>query len=229
MEGVPFFDIIFFAMVAAFLILRLRSVLGRRTGNERRRPPGLGRHAPETGRADASRSDVSQDNVVALPDRSKPLPVRASSPAAAGLAEIQSADPNFDGEQFIQGAKMAFEMIVTAFANGDRDTLRPLTSGEVFANLERAMRQREKAGHSFDSTLVGIKGVEIVEAELDGREARITVKFVSEQVNVTRDAEGAIVSGSASTIDEVTDIWTFARDIRSRDPNWLLVATRTPD
>ena len=217
--GLAFVDILIFAMVAAFLILRLRSVLGRRTGHERQRPPGL---RPKT-------AEAAADNVVALPDRSKPSPLRPDSPAAAGVAQIKVADPSFDEARFIQGARMAFEMIVTAFANGDRDTLRPLTSGEVYANLERAVREREASGHSFDSTLVGIKVAEIIDAELDGREARVTVKFVSEQVNVTRDADGQAISGSASAIDEVTDIWTFARDIRSGDPNWLLVATRSPN
>ena len=234
--GIPFIDIIFFAMVAAFLILRLRSVLGRRTGNERQRPTEFGRR-PEVARGDAVRNDPSRgeasrgdkpsDNVVTLPDRGKA--VRTEGPAAAGLARIQAADPSFDEGRFLQGARAAFEMIVTAFANGDRDTLRPLTSGEVFANLERAMRERETAGHTFDSTLVGIKDVDLVAADLDGREARVTVRFVSEQVNVTRDSEGQTIAGSASAVDEVTDLWTFARDTRSRDPNWLLVATRTPD
>ena len=225
--GIPFIDILFFAMVAAFLVLRLRSVLGRRTGNERQRPTNIGRRPERV--PPEPRAEAGSDNVVALPERNKPVSARVDSPLAAGIAQVAAADPGFDEEKFVQGARMAFEMIVTAFANGDRDTLRPLTSGEVFANLERAMRERETAGHTFDSTLVGIKGAEIVGAELDGREARITVKVVSEQVNVTRDAEGRTVAGSASTIDEVTDLWTFARDTRSRDPNWLLVATRSPD
>ena len=226
--GIPFIDILFFAMVAAFLVLRLRSVLGRRTGHERQRPTNIGRPPVEAGRNDAAR-EVSPDNVVVLPDRSKPVTIRPDSPLATSLSQIAAADASFEEERFLQGAKMAFEMIVTAFANGDRDTLRPLTSGEVFANLERAMRERETAGHTFDSTLVGIKHAEIVAAELDSREARVTVQVVSEQVNVTRDADGRTVAGSASAVDEVTDIWTFARDTRSRDPNWLLVATRSPD
>ena len=227
--GIPFIDILFFAMVAAFLVLRLRSVLGRRTGHERQRPTNIGRAPAEAARKEPGRGEASPDNVVALPDRSKPITIRPDSPLAASLSQITAADPSFDEERFVQGAKMAFEMIVTAFANGDRDTLRPLTSGEVFANLERAMRERETAGHTFDSTLVGIKHAEIVAAELDAREARVTVKVVSEQVNVTRDSDGRTVAGSASAVDEVTDIWTFARDTRSREPTWLLVATRSPD
>ena len=217
--GFPFVDIIFFAMVAAFLVLRLRSVLGRRTGNERPRNAGYGKPAADS---------RANDNVVALPDRSKST-VAADSPAAAGLAQIKIAAPAFSEAEFLKGARAAFEMIVTAFANGDRDTLRPLTSGEVYANLESVIREREASGHALDSTLVGVKSVDIVGAGIDEREAQITLKFVSEQVNVTRDGEGGVVSGRTDLVDEVTDIWTFARDIRAQDPNWYLIATRTPE
>ena len=217
--GFPFVDIIFFAMVAAFLVLRLRSVLGRRTGHERPQTPEY---------SGPSREAHGNDNVVALPDRSKST-VPAGSPAAAGLAQIKIAAPAFSEAEFLNGARAAFEMIVTAFANGDRDTLRPLTSGEVYANLESVIRDREQAGHALDSTLVGVKSVEIVGAGIDDREAQITLKFVSEQVNVTRDGEGEVVSGRTDVVDEVTDIWTFARDVRAQDPNWYLVATRTPE
>ena len=217
--GFPFVDIIFFAMVAAFLVLRLRSVLGRRTGNERPRDAGFGKPSGDA---------RANDNVVALPDRSKST-VPPDSPAAAGLAQIKIAAPAFSEAEFLKGARAAFEMIVTAFANGDRDTLRPLTSGEVYANLESVIREREASGHALDSTLVGIKSAEIVSAGIDEREAQITIKLVSEQVNVTHDGEGEVVSGRTDVVDEVTDIWTFARDIRAQDPNWYLIATRTPE
>lgn len=217
--GFPFVDIIFFAMVAAFLVLRLRSVLGRRTGHERPRGSEYG---------NASGEPRANDNVVALPDRGKST-VAPDSPAAAGLAQIKIAVPAFSESEFLKGARAAFEMIVTAFSNGDRDTLRPLTSGEVYANLESVIREREGSGHALDSTLVGIKTAEIVAAGIDDREAQITVKFVSEQVNVTRDGEGEVVSGRSDVVDEVTDIWTFARDTRAQDPNWYLIATRTPE
>jgi len=219
--GFPFIDIIFFAMVAAFLVLRLRSVLGRRTGHERPpRTPEYGGPSPDANR--------HNDNVVALPDRT-PSTVHPDSPAAAGLAAIKAATPGFSEAEFLKGARAAFEMIVTAFANGDRDTLRPLTSGEVYANLEGVIREREEAGHALDSTLVGIKSVDIVGAGVEGREAQITLRFVSEQVNVTRDEEGDTVAGRTDVVDEVTDIWTFARDVRAQDPNWYLIATRAPE
>lgn len=220
MDGSSYIDIIFFAMVAAFLVLRLRSVLGRRTGNER--PPSSDRYTPPQKRD-------TPDNVVSLPDRSKPpaLPP-ADSPIAQGVADIRAADPSFDADGFARGARGAFEMVLNAFASADRDTLRPLTSGEVFAAMDRAIRDREAQGHTLDATLVGIKSAEIIDARVEDREAQVTMKFVSEQVNVTRDREGQSLDGSSSAVETLTDVWTFARDTRSSDPNWRITATRTP-
>jgi len=214
-----FFDILLFAMIAAFLVLRLRSVLGRRTGNERRPPDPF----EPTARPDAA----STDNVVALPERGKAA-ATVDTPLAAALTQIKLADRNFDEAGFLSGARAAFEMIVNAFANGDRDTLRPLTSPEVFASFDRAIREREAAGESFDSTLVGIKSIEFVDARLEGREAQVVIRVVSEQINVTRSAAGDVVSGRTDAVEQVTDVWTFARDTRASDPNWFLVATQSP-
>jgi predicted lipid-binding transport protein (Tim44 family) len=220
--GFAFFDIVFFAMVAAFLILRLRSVLGRRSGNENperwtTRPP------PASGRGDA-------DDVTRLPDRTgqaadTPAPGAAGSPLEAGLTQIQVADPSFDPRGFIDGARSAFEMIVVSYAQGDTATLKPLLSDEVYDNFAAAIRSRQQAKHTLESTLVGIRSAEIVEARMDGRTAFVTVKFLTEQINVTRDASGKVVEGDPQAIATVTDIWTFSRNTRTRDPNWLLVAT----
>ena len=226
MEGsFPFLEIVLFAMVAAFLILRLRSVLGRRTGNERRRiDPISARTAAEEAR----------EKVVALPERARPLPREEAGPAASsieaapGIAEIRSVDPSFDPDQFVAGARMAFEMIVEAFAKGDSTSLRPLLADDVFAQFDGAIRAREEARQTLTTTLVGIRSAEITEAALDGRTAVVTVKFASEQINVTRDSEGRVVDGDPNAVATVTDIWTFARNTRSRDPNWALVATRSP-
>lgn len=224
-DGFPFFDILFFAMVAAFLVLRLRGVLGRRTGNERPRPDVFSR--PPEERAPEEREAKPGDNVVALSDRAT-VAAAVPPPPAAILAQLKVADPTFDEAGFLGGARAAFEMVVTAFANSDRDTLRPLCNDDVYGNLEGAIRDRERQGHVLDSTLVGMRSVEILEASLERLVAHVTVKFVSEQVNVTRDAQGRIVSGQTNEVVQTTDIWTFARDTRARDPNWLLVATRSP-
>lgn len=224
--GFAFFDIIFFAMVAAFLILRLRSVLGRRTGNEN--PDRWTSRTPkQTERPDGA------DNVTRLPDRTRPadgdaaVDAASGSPFDAGLTQIRVADPSFDPSSFLDGARGAFEMIVSAYAQGDTATLRPLLSDEVYDNFTQAIRARAQAKHTHETTLVGIKSAEIVEARMDGRTAVVVVRFVSEQINVTRDAGGSVVDGDPQAIATVTDVWTFSRNTRARDPNWLLVATST--
>lgn len=218
-------DILIFAMIAAFLVFRLRSVLGKRTGNER--PP----HDPySSDKAPGAANDAGEgDKVVSLPDRSKRDDIPADAPAAEGLRAIREADPGFSVEEFQGGARAAFEMIVASYAAGDRETLRPLLSDEVFKNFEDAIKAREAEGHVMEATLVGIREAEISEAYTEGRVAFVTIRFVSEQIEVVRDGEGNVVSGDPSRVTTVTDIWTFARNTRSRNPNWTLVATETPN
>ena len=225
-DGIQFLDIILFAAVAAFLVLRLRGVLGRRNGNEQtpKYDPFRKRNAEETG----------EEKVIALPDRKASAETQDAGKAAEGaeagtlehgLTQIQLADRNFEPEGFIGGAKVAFEMIVTAFAGGDTKTLRPLLSNDVFEDFSGAIKSRLDNQETLESTLVGISEAEIIEAELQGKTAFVTVKFVSEQINVTRNAAGDVVDGNPGGVSTVTDIWTFARNTRSRDPNWTLVAT----
>jgi len=226
-SGFAFFDIVFFAMVAAFLILRLRSVLGRRTGHEN--PERWTARKPAPTRGDAA------DNVARLPERQRAagdaapvLDLPANSPLEAGLTQISVADPSFDPRSFVEGARGAFEMIVGAYALGDTATLRPLLADDVYENFASAIRTRQQAKQTHETTLVGIKSADITEARMDGRTALVTVKFVSEQINVTRDADGTVVEGDPQQIANVTDVWTFSRNTRSRDPNWLLAATFSP-
>ncbi|BBK45281.1 hypothetical protein STVA_53010 [Allostella vacuolata] len=226
-SGFQLFDIILFAMIAAFLVLRLRSVLGRRTGNER----------PPTDIFGSKRKAEADDGkVVALPQRGDaPIDADIGAPRetvpnspAAGVAEIQAADPSFDPDGFVEGARGAFEMIVGAFAQGDTQSLRPLLNDAVFTRFADAIRDREAQKQSLETTIVGIKAVDLHEAHLEGRTAFVTVRFVSDQINVVRDAGGKVVDGEPGQTAELIDLWTFARDTRSRDPNWLLVTTATP-
>lgn len=225
-SGFQFVDIIFFALVAAFIILRLRSVLGRRTGHEQRRDP-FAKPQPGTkvpgADADDAPSEVSQrGDVVQLPRRDA---APAGSPLAAALTQIKVADPAFDEATFEKGARVAFEYIVTAFAAGERDKLRPLLNDEVYANFESAIVAREALGQKRETTLVRIKSAEIVEARMENPTALVTIKFASEQINATRNAQDEVVEGNPDRITDVIDIWTFARNTRSNDPNWMLVAT----
>jgi predicted lipid-binding transport protein (Tim44 family) len=228
-EGFAYIDILFFAMVAAFIALRLRSVLGRRTGHERRRTGGFASH---NGAADGK---GASDNVVALPDRSAApsetdaaIADLADGKVKTGLTQIRLADPSFDLNQFLTGARAAFEMIVQAYAAGDKEALRPLLADDVFAGFAGAIDQRSADGHTLDTQLMAIEGVEVVEAGMQGNLARVSVRFASEQVNVVRDADGKEIDGDSATAEEVIDIWTFERDTQSSDPNWILVETRTP-
>lgn len=218
------FDILLFALIAVFLIFRLRSVLGRRTGDEDGRAnPYAGRGQPRIKDA-----DDSGDNVVTLPGRSRPQADEVPTPeGGSGLTQIRIADPSFDDREFLRGARMAFGMIVEAFASADSDALRPLLSDELFAEFDGAIRERLGAGETLETRVERIESAEITEARVDEGTAFITVKFVSTQVNLTRDADGTIVDGSVEP-GEAIDLWTFARPSETADPNWFLVETRTP-
>lgn len=217
-EFQQYFDIILFAMVAAFLVLRLRSVLGRRTGNERRRDLFVGRARPAPDKAPA----IDEPGNRAAPPIAGAAPVE---PLAEGLNQIRRADPSFEPSPFLEGARTAFEMIVTAFATGDKAGLRPLLSDEVFQQFATAVDERVTAKETLETRILRLDSADIVEAELLGRTAQVTVKLVSHQINVTRAMDGSIVDGDPEHPIEKTDYWTLARDTRSSDPNWVLVAT----
>jgi predicted lipid-binding transport protein (Tim44 family) len=235
------FDIytLLFLVLAVVIFIRLRNVLGRRTGNER--PPYDPYTTPDAKRA---RGAEANEPVVALPrGRSARAPVEASGPSLEDIEErlgrhaakdsplgqsltvLMRADPGFDPGPFLDGAKAAYEMVVTAFAEGDEATLDQILGSDVYEGFQRAIRERETRGEKVESSLIGIDKADIIESEVKNRTAYVTVKFVSELVSVTRDAEGDVVEGDPKKVREVTDIWTFARDIASKNPNWKLVAT----
>jgi predicted lipid-binding transport protein (Tim44 family) len=233
------FDIytIIFVALAVFIFLRLRSVLGQRTGRER--PP----YDPFSAR-DQVRGSTG-DKVVTLPTRAveqgaKPVekPVEPVEPVdrwkgiaasgsatAAGLDAILAADKSFDPRHFLTGARAAYEMIVVAFAQGDRRTLREWLSKDVYDSFDAVIRDRESRGETTETRFVSIDTTEIAGAELRGRTAQLTTRFVSQLVSVTRDKSGNVTDGNPDAVTDVTDAWTFARDVTSRDPNWKLVAT----
>jgi predicted lipid-binding transport protein (Tim44 family) len=245
MQDVFDFWWIIYATIAVVIFVKLRSVLGQRTGRER--PPYDPFSARDALRPSTTERSSTNDNVVALPGRAaepvskpvdKPVEVAAlpaadrwsglaepGSPVAAGLDAIAGEDKSFDGKHFIAGARAAYEMIVTAYAEGDRRTLKNLLSRDVYDGFEAAIRERETKGETAESRFVSIDKSDISDAELRGRTAQITLRFVSQLVSVTRDREGAVIDGSPEKVTDVTDVWTFARDLSSRDPNWKLVAT----
>jgi predicted lipid-binding transport protein (Tim44 family) len=224
-----------FLALAVFVIWKLRSVLGQRNEGEPRPPfdPALRREAPP----------ASEDGkVVALPGRGPTVArepaagppadrwgefAKPGTPLARGFEAITQADSGFDPKTFVSGARAAYEMIVTAFAQGDRKTLAGLLSREVLEGFEGAIKDRESRGEKVETTFVSIDKAEIVDAQMRDRQAQVTMRFVSQLITATRDAKGTVVDGNAEKVVEVTDVWTFARDTRIRDPNWLLVATES--
>jgi len=223
MQGGFPIDLILFAMVAAFLVLRLRSVLGRRQGFER--PPQDQRPAAGIGpRPAGPEIDVpAAAPASAGPRRIIPEP---SSPVGQSLLRIRGVDGSFDPARFLAGAEGAFRMIVDSFARGDRNALRNLLSEDTFRGFEQAIAHREQAGESQRTELRDLPEMAIEAADLRGSIADITVRFVSDQVNLTTAPDGSIVHG-AEAVTELTDIWTFQRDVASADPAWRLVATAT--
>jgi len=240
------FDIytIIFLALAVFIFIRLRSVLGQRTGRER--PP----YDPYSRRDPAKAPAGPSDKVVNFPGAAEPAnlpePVEPVDAAAepdepaparwAGVAEVGSAVANgldaiaaqehgFNVQHFLSGARAAYEMIVVAFANGDRSTLKELLAREVFDGFSTAIAEREQRGEKMETQFVGIEKADITEAGVKGRTAQITVRFLSQLISATRDRNGQVIDGDAELVIDVTDVWTFSRDLGARDPNWKLVAT----
>lgn len=229
-------------VVALVAIWKLKSVLGRRSGTDETRIDQQMR-----ARAERERATPPQDKVVTLPrrDRDEQPAGNPAEPAAAtqaearvrtfaadplvenGLLAIVRADSSFDPEHFLKGSKQAYEMIVTAFAEGNRKMLKDLLSREVMDGFAAAITDREKRNEVIDQSFVGISKADIVEAEMKAGTANVTVKFESQLISATRDKNGEVINGDPQKITDVTDVWSFARELSSRNPNWRLVATQS--
>ena len=230
-EGFQFIDIVLFAMIAAFLILRLRSVLGRHRDPGRSKN-GFSADQPLPPQEDNSIvvTDRADKPEVHLDDEEPPVPeMEEKSLLDEGFEQIKVATPEFETKEFLQGVHSAFEIIIKSFAKGDREQLESLLSADVYNNFSLAIASREKDNETFENTLIRIVDVAPLEAYMKGKTSHVTVKVVSEQINVTRNAEGEVVDGNPDYVAEISDIWTFARDTQTRDPNWELVATRSLD
>lgn len=215
--------ILIIATVAGIILFRLYSVLGRRTGHER--PP------QERFRLNRGASQSGADNVVPLPDKSARAETleKPSDPVARGLLDIKLADRSFDADHFLGGAKQAYEMVVTAFAAGDKQTLHSLLNDEVYAAFESVIRDREQKKQKVEFTFVGFREAKVTDAALKRRTAEITVSFAAQYISATTDADGEVVDGDSKAVRAVNDVWTFTRDVRSSDPNWTIVATHGED
>ena len=228
-------------VVAVFVLFRLRSVLGTRTGNERP-PVDRSRSA-----ANDKKAAPADENVVPMRPRPAQAPdldderrarkleaeieqfSHGDADLAAGLRTVAEADQSFTPKSFLDGAKQAYEMIVTGFAEGDRQTLKNLLEKDVYDSFARAIADREAAGQTNDFTFVGLPKVEISDAEYDKKNISVTVRFHAEVVSAIRDKDGNLVDGNADQVQNIADEWTFARNPKSRDPNWKVVSTSQLD
>jgi len=234
---------LFFLALAVIIFLRLRSVLGRRTGNERPPFDPYSRRDLPTTEGDEKTGDAKVISMPGTPriagadaarqeDEDEIVPVwqghaEPGTPLAQGLEAIAALDRGFGPANFLAGARVAYEEIVKSFAAGDRKGLKGLLSPEVYQSFDGAITERQKRGETLESSFVGIDKATIVEAATKGRKALVTVKFVSQLISSTRDASGDVIDGDPKKVREVVDIWTFSRDAGSRDPNWQLVATES--
>ncbi|MEL6288346.1 MAG: Tim44/TimA family putative adaptor protein [Pseudomonadota bacterium] len=228
---------ILFLVLAVVIFLRLRSVLGRRTGHER---PPVDYSAREQSQSPAQAGE--RDNVVPMPGAAQPTAMQEETledaedrvrdfmpkenDVQAGLLEIVRRDRSFDPQQFIGGAKAAYEMIVTAFAEGNKKVLKPLLAPEVYEGFVQSIDARRRDEIDMESRFVGINSADIIEAEVKDASAHVTIKFVSQLITAMRNKQGEVVDGDPKKVREVTDIWTFAREVPSNNPNWQLIATQ---
>ena len=228
--------------IAIFVLMRLRSVLGTRTGFEKTRQE---REAEKRNQRKAPGPKKSSDDVVVPlhPDMDENSELEEAARNARkfdaemerwvpddpdlrqALLDISEADPNFTPKSFLDGGGAAYEMIVTAFAAGDKPTLKSLLDKEVFEGFEAAIDAREEKGHHIDFTFVGLPNITYVQADLDKKIATITLRFDAEVVSATKDKDGNLIEGDEEQVVNLADEWTFSRNTRSRDPNWKLVAT----
>jgi len=214
-------DLILFGMIAAFLVLRLRNILGRRTGFERPQQPV---QAPPA--HPAAPGPVVEGHAEPVTQAAQRTVPAADSDLGRTLAQMKAIDRTFDAAGFLNGGEQAFRMIVTAFAAGDRTMLKALLSDDTFLAFDQAISARETAGHTQVSEIRSIQSMTIEEAELRGTTGVITARIVSDQVSFSRDAKGREVAGTEAVM-EITDMWTFERDLATQDPTWRLVAARS--
>ncbi|MGE0753586.1 MAG: Tim44/TimA family putative adaptor protein [Alphaproteobacteria bacterium] len=224
-EGVAYADILIIALIAGFILLRLRNVLGQKTGHDN--PQHFIRPRPN--------AVENKDKIVQLHD--KPIKAKPKSKedpfiekikdarVAGTLKDIRAKDSEFDAGQFLDGAKMAFEMVFDAFSSNDKETLKMLLADNIYEEFAGEISKREEQENKTETTLVAVLSKDIADAMLVGDLARITVKFVTEQVTVVRDAAGEIIDGDASDTEHVENEWTFERDVTSKNPNWKIIET----
>jgi predicted lipid-binding transport protein (Tim44 family) len=209
----PFVDILIFAVIAIFLIMRLRNILGSRDGFEQKQD---NRPIQPVNQAESAREK-------------KVVPLRPSQLDGTGLEAVRRADPNFSDDTFMQGAASAFSMVLSAFANSDVTQLRRLLSFELYEEFSESIRLRNKNGDELGIEIISIDDVQLTDGQVVDNIASVTVTFVSTQTRTLTDRDGVVLEEDSMESNELTDIWVFERDTQLDDPNWKLVETRVPE
>ena len=226
-------DLIVYALIAAGLVFWLRSVLGTRHGEERERPnpyiPQDDQDARTLALAGGEKMMLPEEKIAQLAAAPGLVKSIAGKTAELGLVEIARADRNFDIDIFLDASQDAFAMIVESYAEGERETLRNLLAPAVYGAFEHGITDREARGEQVVAEIHAIRKAEVTDARLDGKTAFITVRFHAEETTVTRDSAGTIISGHPEKTTQMRDVWVFGRDIKSRDPSWLVYETRSDE
>lgn len=225
-------ELLIYALVAGGLVFWLRSILGTRHGEERDRSDnvisldGEGLAKDKTNAPEHAKGFNGEDQIHDLAKKTEGVTAIENKNAEAGLLSITKADKSFDVKFFLEAVQDVFVMVVEGFGDGDKEMLQDLLADDVYRAFETAMDEREKAGEKLTNEIQAINKAEIIEAKLDGKTAKITVRFVASEVSVTRDKDSEIIAGHPDRAFEMRDIWTFGRDIKSRDPRWFVIETR---
>lgn len=210
-------DLIFFAVIAAVILWRLKNVLGTEVDVERDKPTTVTPIRPEV-----KNPEVAQAKEPATRPAAKVKPVDVPADLAKPVADAKKIDPDFDPATFIAGAKVAFEMIFDAYQHGDRDTLKDLISPALYKEFDAAITQRATADEKEETTLIALASAALESMKVRAGKASIAVRFMSEQVSLVRDKQGAVIRGNSRHVEQIEEVWTFERDLRSDDPTWLL-------
>lgn len=226
-------DLIVYALVAAGLVFWLRNILGTRHGDERERPdPFTGSHPEEIAKTqnqetpEENRVRTAHENIQDLAEHPTSTLAVDNKAAEQGLLDIANVDKNFDITFFLEAAQDVFVMVVEAFGEGDRDTLRDLLADDVYNAFDGALKAREETGNTLENEIHAIRKSEVIASILEGKKAKITVRFIADETSVTRDKDGEIIAGHPDRTTEMRDVWTFERDVKSRDPRWFVTETR---
>lgn len=225
-EGVPYADIIIIALIAGFILLRLRSVLGQKTGNDSQsifKKPDIAAEKVINLSGKALKPQLKEEEDKEISDEY--FDDIKDEKIAKTLKAIKDKDEHFSATEFLKGAEMAFEMVFDGFAKGDKDPLKMLLSNDLYKQFESEVEARKDQDSKADSTLVSVSAEDIISAKIQKNKVQIGVTFKSEQINIVRDKDDKIIEGNPSDVSVMQDEWVFERDISSKNPNWKIIDT----